>query len=95
MVTSNDVDGKLNDFSHVKIHRHQTSIEITEKKKNDDEATNASSRYCRVLISKYICLIQSFVCSIEPLLKSLFLQMNNQLIREEKRTDSNTLLSTN
>lgn len=60
MVTSNDVDGKLNDFSHVKIHRHQTSIEITEKKKNDDEATNASSRYCRVLISKYIYIYVLF-----------------------------------
>ena len=72
MVTSNDVDGKLNDFSHVKIHRHQTSIEITEKKKNDDEATNASSRYCRVLISN-VLFNRSFFFSIEPRLKSLFL----------------------
>jgi hypothetical protein len=28
MVTANDVGCKLDDFSHVKIHRHQTSIEI-------------------------------------------------------------------
>jgi hypothetical protein len=29
MVTANDVDCKLDDFSHAKIHRHQTTIEIT------------------------------------------------------------------
>jgi hypothetical protein len=39
--TANDVDCKLNDFSHVKISPHQRS----KSKANDDEATNASSRH--------------------------------------------------
>jgi hypothetical protein len=64
MVTTNDVDCELNDFSHVKIHRHQTSIEITVEK-DDDEATNASSHRCKVLIFifffLFFSLIRSFV----------------------------------
>ena len=65
MVTANDVDCELNDFSHVKIHRHQTSIEITVEK-DDDEATNASSHRCKVLIFIFFFLlfiIRSFVFS--------------------------------
>lgn len=51
--TNNDASNKLDDFSHAKIHRHHASataaaaVAITVEK-DDEEARNASSRFCSV-----------------------------------------------
>jgi hypothetical protein len=93
MGTANDVDCKLNDFSHVKISRYQT----TKSKANDDEATNASSRH------RYNVLIFTFsfsysivrfliMLTVEPLVTFVFFSMINWVLIEMNQHKMNCII---
>ncbi len=59
MTTTNDV-GKLDDFSHAEIRRHHTSATAAAiAEKDDEEARNAGSRHCRVLIFTLFSIVRS------------------------------------